>query len=100
MDFYFEVAPLKIVRANSEVFTYASKEKLEIGQIVQIPVGKKNMFGVVFKEVKKPDFETREILKIVEKTPIPKHLGELSKWMRQYYATPLSQVLSGSLPAG
>lgn len=100
MDFYFEVAPLKIVRANSEVFTYASKEKLEIGQIVQIPVGKKNMFGVVFKEVKKPDFETREILKIVEKTPIPKHLIELSKWMSQYYATPLSQVLSGILPAG
>ena len=100
MDFYFEVAPLKIVRTNSEVFTYASKEKLEIGQIVQIPVGKKNMFGVVFKEVEKPDFETREILKIVEKTPIPKHLIELSKWMSQYYATPLSQVLSGILPAG
>ena len=100
MDFYFEVAPLKIVRANSEVFTYASKEKLEIGQIVQIPVGKKNMFGVVFKEVEKPDFETREILKIIEKTPIPKHLIELSKWMSQYYATPLSQVLSGILPAG
>lgn len=100
MDFYFEVAPLKIVRANSEVFTYVSKEKLEIGQIVQIPVGKKNMFGVVFKEVEKPDFETREILKIVEKTPIPKHLIELSKWMSQYYATPLSQVLSGILPAG
>lgn len=100
MDFYFEVAPLKIVRTNSEVFTYASKEKLETGQIVQIPVGKKNMFGVVFKEVEKPDFETREILKIVEKTPIPKHLVELSKWMSQYYATPLSQVLSGILPAG
>ena len=100
MDFYFEVAPLKIVRTNSEVFTYASKEKLETGQIVQIPVGRKNMFGVVFKEVKKPDFETREILKIVEKTPIPKHLIELSKWMSQYYATPLSQVLSGILPAG
>ena len=100
MDFYFEIAPLKIVRTNSEVFTYASKEKLEIGQIVQIPVGKKNMFGVVFKKVEKPDFETREILKIVEKTPIPKHLVELSKWMSQYYATPLSQVLSGILPAG
>ena len=100
MDFYFEVAPLKIVRTNSEVFTYASKEKLETGQIIQIPVGKKNMFGVVFKEVEKPDFETREILKIVEKTPIPKHLIELSKWMSQYYATPLSQVLSGILPAG
>ena len=100
MDFYFEVAPLKIVRTNSEVFTYASKEKLEIGQIVQIPVGKKNMFGVVFKEVEKPDFETREILKIIEKTPIPKHLIELSKWMSQYYATPLSQVLSGILPTG
>lgn len=100
MDFYFEVAPLKIVRTNSEVFTYASKEKLETGQIVQIPVGKKNMFGVVFKKVEKPDFETREILKIVEKTPIPKHLIKLSKWMNQYYATPLSQVLSGILPAG
>ena len=100
MEFYFEVAPTKIVRSNSEVFTYASKDKLKIGQIVEIPVGKKNMIGIVWREVRKPDFETREITKIIEKTAIPEHLIQLSKWMKEYYGTPLSQVLSGILPNG
>ena len=100
MEFYFEVAPTKIIRSNSEVFTYASKEKLKIGQIVEIPVGKKNMTGIVWREVQKPDFETREITKIIEKIAIPKHLIQLSKWMKEYYGTPLSQVLSGILPNG
>ena len=71
MEFYFEVAPTKIVRSNSEVFTYASKEKLKIG--------KKNMTGIVWREVQKPDFETREIIKIIEKIAIPEHLIQLSK---------------------
>ena len=51
MEFYFEVAPTKIVRSNSEVFTYASKDKLKIGQIVEVTVGKKSMTGVVWREV-------------------------------------------------
>lgn len=100
MCFYYEIAPIKIVRSGSDILTYSSAEELKIGQIVEIPVGKKNLIGVVWKKAKKPDFETREISKIISKTPIPKHLIKLSKWMSEYYATPLAQVLSGILPSG
>ena len=100
MCFYYEIAPIKIVRSGSDILTYSSAEELEIGQIVEIPVGKKNLIGVVWRKAKKPGFETREILKIISKTPIPKHLIKLSKWLSEYYATPLAQVLSGILPSG
>ena len=100
MKNYYEIAPLKIIRAENEVFTYSSEIKLQCGQIVEIPVGQQVVIGVVWRSVKKPDFETREIQRIISGQPIPEHLIELSKWVSQYYATPLAQVLSGILPAG
>ena len=100
MKNYYEIAPLKIIRAENDVFTYSSEIKLQCGQIVEIPVGQQVVIGVVWRSVKKPDFETREIQRIISGQPIPEHLIELSKWMSQYYATPLAQVLSGILPAG
>lgn len=100
MKNYYEIAPLKIIRAENDVFTYSSEIKLQCGQIVEIPVGQQVVIGVVWRSVKKPDFETREIQRIISGQPIPEHLIELSKWVSQYYATPLAQVLSGILPAG
>ena len=46
MCFYYEIAPIKIVRSGSDILTYSSAEELEIGQIVEIPVGKKNLIGL------------------------------------------------------
>lgn len=99
MKYYYEIAPLKIIRTDSEVLTYFSNESLKIGTIVEIPVGKRKMVGVVWRKTGQPEFETREILRAFSK-PLPKHLLKLAKWMSEFYATPLSQVLSGILPSG
>lgn len=96
---FFEIAPLKIVRSGAEVFTYASTEPLSRGQIVEIPVGKSKMVGVVWREVKKPEFETREILRASEEI-LPEHILTAAEWMRDFYATPMPQILSGILPSG
>ena len=97
---YYEIAPTKIIRSGSDFFTYHSDKNLAVGQIVQIPVGKKQAIGVILGEVQKPKFETREIESVVVKRPIPAHLLNLTKWISQYYGTPLAQVLSGVLPSG
>lgn len=95
---FFEIAPIKIVRDNAEVFTYASPDPLSRGQIVEIPVGARKMVGVVWREVEKPEFETKEILRSLD-AALPEHLLATAEWLRDFYATPLPLALSGILPA-
>lgn len=96
---YWEIAPIKIVRDGAEFFTYFSYEEVSRGDIVEIPVGSKKMIGVVWREVEKPDFETKEISRIISRN-LPEHILRSAEWMRDFYATPLPQILSGILPAG
>ncbi len=98
--YYYEVAPNQIVRSGSSTFTYASEEQLPIGAIVQIEVGKKSLIGVVMRSVTRPQYETKSIARIVEDTPLPAHLVQISTWMSKYYATPLATVLQTILPRG
>ena len=97
---FYEVAPTKIVRAGSSVFTYHATEQLKVGQLVTIPVGKQTLNGLVINEVKKPEYETKEISAIIEPVPLPKPLIDLSLWLSSYYRTPLATVLQTVLPRG
>lgn len=97
---YYEVAPLKIIRAGSDSFTYASTVKYSIGQLVDIEVGKKNIVGLIISEVGKPSYLTKEIQNSLEYPPLPAHLVALSRWMAEYYHTPLAIVLQTVLPTG
>lgn len=97
---YFEVAPNKIVRSGQAVFTYASNQEISVGHIVSIPIGKSTATGIVIKEVNKPEYTTREIEKLIEETPLPKHLVDIALWIADYYNTPLATVLQTILPRG
>ena len=97
---YYEVAPNQIIRAGSSVFTYASRNILHTGHIVEIQVGKKTLTGIIIREVHKPQFETKEVVQLVEETPLPKELVHAALWMSDYYATPLATVLQTVLPRG
>jgi len=97
---YYEVAPIRIIRAGSTTFTYSSDSPLSIGQIVTIEVGKKELVGVVMSEVKQPEYATKPISSILEPTPLPGPLVKLALWMAEYYRTPLATVLQTILPRG
>lgn len=97
---YYEVAPLRIVRASSATFTYASEKPLAIGLIVTIEVGKKIVEGIIVRSVTKPPYETKTIASVIEQTPVPMPLVELAAWMSSYYATHLATVLQTILPKG
>lgn len=97
---YYEVAPNQIVRPGSSVFTYASEQPLDAGQIVVIEVGKKQMIGIVMRATKQPSYATKPIVSIIEKTPLPHQLLDLATWLSGYYVTPLASVLQTLLPRG
>jgi len=97
---YYEVAPKQIIRVDSEYFTYSSDSLLPIGQIVLVEVGKKQMIGIVLRKVKKPSYQTKSIISIIEQIPLPHQLIDLALWMSKYYVTPLATVLQTMLPKG
>lgn len=97
---YFEVSPTAIVRADTKVLTYSSEDTLKIGQIVQIPVGKKTLLGVVTKEVSKPSYAVKDILSTLNEPPVPSELVDLAFWISDYYHTHLATVWQTVLPRG
>lgn len=97
---YYEVAPTKIVRQNSHVFTYESDLVLQPGSVVMIEVGKKQIPGVVIQEVEEPEYTTKPVLSAIEDTPLPTPLVRLALWLSTYYATHLALVLQSVLPRG
>lgn len=97
---FYEVAPIRIIRAGSATFTYHSETKLNLGQIVTIEVGKKPIIGVVMSEVKAPDYTTKPIGMVVEEKPLPDQLRQLALWLSDYYHSPLATVFQTVLPRG
>lgn len=97
---YYEVAPNKIIRQDSNTFTYSSDQKLQLGQIVSVEVGKKQVTGVVIKQTKKPIYNTKPIKNVIENNPLPIQLVKLALWMSEYYISPLATTLQSFLPSG
>jgi len=99
---YFEVAPLKIVRASAATFTYQSDiAELMPGDFVFIPIGKTRHVGLVMNATTKPSYETRAVEeKITTIPPLPTQLLATALWMSDYYQTHLATTLSTVLPRG
>ncbi|MEK7621244.1 MAG: primosomal protein N' [Patescibacteria group bacterium] len=98
MHFYL-VTPT--VRAHSQgFFTYHSPDELFAGTVVLVEIGKRESVGVVIQKISKPDFKTKEIIKVIEKKPIPIAILDLANWLHQYYGSPIASVWQTLLPRG
>lgn len=97
---YYLVAPAKTFHNSDNTLTYASAEPLKIGHIVEIPLGKNTTVGIVSAKTAKPDFETKEIIRVLYAEPLPKHLVKALFWLSDYYRCPLSTVVQSMLPRG
>ena len=84
--YYYEVAPNKIVRSDTDTFTYASAERLSPGGIVEIEIGKQKAVGIVLEEVAKPAYPTKPIIRLLETEPLPARLVVATEWLSRYYA--------------
>lgn len=97
---YYEISPTSIVRADSRVLTYGSEKPLEIGSVVQIPVGKKTMIGIVISQVDQPSYAIKNVFDTVESLILPQELINLAYWISDYYSTHLATVWQTVLPRG
>ncbi|MDR3125582.1 MAG: primosomal protein N', partial [Candidatus Nomurabacteria bacterium] len=97
---YLEVSPYGVVGKDFLVLTYASAATLPAGAVVEIPVGQRKFVGVVLRTVPKPQFECKEILRVLTDRPLPPALLALQQWLSQYYLTHPSTVWQTILPAG
>ena len=95
---YYEVAPERIVRLDSDTLTYHAESTIQKGTIVKIPVGKKMMRGVILRTVKKPSYATKQLAEIAYEIPIPGEHIDLALWMNKYYQTPLATIIKMLLP--
>ncbi len=97
---YYEVAPNAIVRAGQPTLTYSSEQPLEVGQIVTVPAGKRQLIGVIMHATTKPDYTVKPVEKVLDIAPLPDHLVAIADWLSTYYATPLATVWQTILPRG
>lgn len=98
--YFYEVAPTKVVRDGSNVFTYHAAEQYVPGQVVMVPIGKRSLVGIVMRSVPKPSYQTREITKSLEAQPLPPALLKTITWIADYYVTHLALALQTALPQG
>ena len=93
---FYEVVP----EGRVEVLTYDFDTSLSPGQIVLVPIGRRQVPGIVIKKVAQPNFQTKSILKVLYSKPLPKHLLKIIQFIHEYYLAPSGQVVSLILPQG
>lgn len=96
---YYEVALNVRVHADG-TFTYQSEDSLAVGALVLVEIGVKKSPGVVIRQVKKPSFKTKAIIRVIEDQALPPQLIELARWLETYYIAPTSSVWQTILPRG
>ncbi len=85
---------------GKEPLTYSSIDTFETGSIVLVPL--KNIFSpaIVVKEVAKPHFATKNIVRKLVPLPLPKACLLLLDWLQTYYPSPSSIASALFVPSG
>lgn len=96
---YYLITPLAYT-GRATAFTYHHTIDLVAGQIVEIPIGRRIVTGIVTAQLSEPTFKTKAIIRMLDLPPLPQDLSALATWMATYYASSPSSVWSTILPAG
>lgn len=108
MDEYAQII-IDIPAADlNQVFDYYLpeniREKIKIGQVVQVPFGPRRVLGFIIGFTTTPDVEVKKIKpidKIILDTPLfDENMLELIKWTATYYRSYLINVIKTVIPTG
>lgn len=97
---FYEVIPTEIFRAGGGILTYSSDLNLKPGHVVLIPLGKKTVTGLVYRQVAPVSFKTKPIIGLLHPLPLPNHLLKAAFWLSEYYLTPLPATANLLIPTG
>lgn len=83
-----------------EALTYTSDLPLSRGQLVNVPLGRRKVKGLVLGSTTEvPAFETKDIDSIDEEyAPLPEVSVKWLEWLAQYYLHPIGQVVQSAFP--
>ncbi|MDB5169546.1 MAG: primosomal protein [Candidatus Saccharibacteria bacterium] len=84
---------------GSEPLTYSSAERVSVGTIVEVPLQKDIVLGVVTGTTTAPRFATKPIARIYELPPIPAPLIKTAQWLQLFYPAPLGIITQQLIPA-
>ena len=88
--------PVLLPNIFDHPFTYTSKEKLKIGDYVEVPFGKKKMIGIIwddFEEGPKKKFQIKNIIKKFTKDPLENKTIKFLNWFSDYNIVPKGMAL-------
>lgn len=96
---YLQITPLSYTGAL-DVLTYHCHEPVAAGTLVAITIGRRKAIGLVTGVSERPNFPTKAVGEPLDTAGVPAELIELANWLSEFYAAPLTSVLSTMLPAG
>ena len=88
--------PVLLPNIFDHPFTYTSKEKLKIGDYVEVPFGKKKLIGIIwdnFEEGPKKKFKIKDIFKKFTKEPLENKTINFLNWFSDYNIVPKGMAL-------
>ena len=93
--------PIPLASEESFVYEYPEDEAVEPGLRVLVPVGPRRVCGTVLGvEPKRPAFRVRPIAGIPEpRLVVTRELLDLCRWVADYYAATLGEVLQAAAPS-
>ncbi len=73
---------------------------LAAGTVVEVPLGRTRVAGIVVRKVSRPPFATKPITRVIYPQPLPRHLLLAIKFIAEYYAAPIGSAAAMVLPTG
>ena len=95
--------PVLVPNIFNHPFTYSSKLKLNVGDYVRVPFGKKLITGVVwdhFENNSKKNFQLKKIVKKIDLNPLKKETIKFLNWFSNYNLVPKGMCLKLHLLSG
>jgi len=95
---YMEVIVASAAYHGGEPLTYSSELAVEQGSVVEVPLRSDTVLGVVVKNVLKPSFKVKSIIRKAETPLLPAASLALMRWIKEYYPSPLGIIAQLFLP--
>lgn len=99
-------ADIAFPTAVRDVFTYhipeSLSDRIKTGMRVWVPLQSHKAIGMVVRiHDRKPDFKTRQVLRILDEVPvIGQEMLALTEWIHRFYYASWGEVIQASLPVG
>lgn len=78
---------------GSEPLTYSSQEQIPNGSLVQVPLGKQTVTGIVLRKTAKPDFPVKPVTFSRIDAKVSDEAMLLLRWVQAYYLASLGQTV-------